>query len=122
MDCFDTAWKRNWPSIAMGLSYVIAIPFSFMFILWRHKGNYLNNVFLFRYGYLTAGFKPQFYWWNVFQILRKSALVMTIDLSNGLSTFLRMFLVIIMLVAGTFLEAMLKPRQEGHISRLLSHS
>jgi hypothetical protein len=117
LDCYDELWSKNWPIITLGLLYVILIPGFFIFILWKYRGNHYNNTFYFRYGYLVAGLKPQFYWWNVFQLFRKSLVVMMIDLSNSLNTFLRMFLVVTVLLSGTLIETLLQPRREENVSR-----
>jgi hypothetical protein len=118
LDCFDIRWRGNWASIGIGLLNVILVPSIFIYVLWKYRRDFFDNKeFLFRYGYLTTGLKRKYYWWNVFQLFRKTLLVTTIDLSNNLNTFLRMFLVIGVLLCSILLETLCQPRQESSMSR-----
>jgi hypothetical protein len=92
LDCFDSNWRENWFLVFLGLSYVILIPLYFFMILWIYKQNEFSNSFQFRYGFIVRGLKKKFYWWNLFQMLRKTVVVMTIDLTSSYNVYLRTFL------------------------------
>jgi hypothetical protein len=120
LDCYDEQWWNQWAVITLGLLYVILIPVFFMFVLWKNRGHFTSNKFIFRYGYLISGLKSSFYWWNVYQLFRKTALVMVIDLTNSFDPFLRTFFVIIVLLFSMIMEVLLQPRQEEGFSRTAS--
>jgi hypothetical protein len=116
LDCYDYQWMKNWPIICIGLSYILLIPAYFFFILWKNRNNLTDPHFIRRYGYLILGIKPKLYWWNVFQLLRKTFLVMMIDLSNSLDSMMRVFLVLVALLAGMFFESLVQPRKDQNAS------
>jgi hypothetical protein len=120
LDCYDANWSQNWGTILLGLSYIILIPAYFIFVLWRNRSNFESNQFYFRYRYLISGLKPQFYWWNVYQLLRKTLLVMMIDLTNSFDDFARKYLVFIALLGGMLVETLLQPRIKDSASRNFS--
>jgi hypothetical protein len=120
LDCFDSRWKENWFLVLLGLSYVIFIPLYFFWILWMYKQNEYSNTFHFQYGFIVRGLKKKFYWWNLFQMLRKAVVVMLVDLTSTYNVYLRTFLVIMTLLFGMFVETILQPREETGIATFVA--
>jgi hypothetical protein len=120
LDCFDSKWRENWFPILLGLSYIILIPTFFIWILWSYKQNQFSNSFHFRYGFIVRGLKKEFYWWNLWQMLRKAVVVMMVDLTSTYNVYLRTFLVVMILLIGMFVETILQPREEMGVATFVS--
>jgi hypothetical protein len=105
-NCFDSDWFQNWPTIGLGLLYVILIPvfFSRILILYNENNSQSSNSFHFQYGFLVKQYKREYYWWSMFQVFKKVVLVMVIDLTTNFATYLRTFLVLVELLSTILLE------------------
>jgi hypothetical protein len=120
LDCYDVEWRKHWFVIVLGLSYIIAVPACFGYILWTYHRNKYSNAFQFRFGFLVRGYKKNFYWWSLFQLFRKTFLVMVIDLSSSYNPYLRTLMVLLVLLSTVLVEAITQPRIEGSLSRMLT--
>jgi hypothetical protein len=108
-NCFDTTWKRNSGVTAVALIEVIVIPLGLAALLYRYRNDRQSNFFEWRYSVLTRNYKDQFYWWEIFSMLRKAALVMIIDLTNGLSSYFRTYIVVLFLIVSMAVDSILRP-------------
>jgi hypothetical protein len=120
LDCYDLSWKQNYFSIVTGLAYIALIPVIFGCILWKLKTNSSNNIYIFRFGVLTKEFKKEYWWWGLFQLFKKTLLVMLINLTSNSNPFFRSFLVLLVLLFTLFVETLLQPRIESSTSKFLS--
>jgi hypothetical protein len=120
LDCFDEQWRRHGFSIALGMIYTIFLPFFFAYVLWANRANRTKLKFVHRFGFLTVQYKSRYYFWSVFQLLRKTVLVMVIDLSNSYNPYFRVFLTEIVLIIFMMIEGLLQPRHEQAVSRVFS--
>jgi hypothetical protein len=120
LNCFDSQWKENWPTVVIGLLYIILIPCFFFRVLVLYRSSRQSNIFHFRFGFLVKGYRAEYYWWGLFQMLRKTLLVLVIDLSSSYNTYLRTFLVLLVFFSTMLTESLLQPRLESSISRLVS--
>jgi hypothetical protein len=108
-NCFDEEWKRNSAVIAFAMLEVISIPCFLGALLFRYRNNMQSNFFEWRYSVLTKSYRPEYYWWEIFTMLRKSALVMIIDLTNGVSPYFRGYVIVMFLVVSMGIDSTCRP-------------
>eukprot|EP00475_Leptophrys_vorax_P045397 TRINITY_DN9403_c0_g1_i2.p1 TRINITY_DN9403_c0_g1~~TRINITY_DN9403_c0_g1_i2.p1 ORF type:complete len:385 (+),score=92.20 TRINITY_DN9403_c0_g1_i2:2476-3630(+) len=116
LDCYDQTWMSHVPVIALGLLEIIAVPVILISIFWINRFDVQSNEFVWRYGMLTENYVPQFYWWEVVMLTRKTSFVMVVDLTNNLNDQLRAFLVEIVFLLYILAEFLCQPRsrEKGH--------
>jgi hypothetical protein len=110
LNCYDKEWYTHLFVIVLGVLQIFLIPMVLSFTLWRNRSRLNKNAFLWRFGSLTAPYKPEFYYWEIFVLFRKTALVLLIDLSNSLSSFLRVYIVILFLLIFSVIDMFVRPR------------
>jgi hypothetical protein len=111
LDCFDEEWSRHWFSVLIGLLYIVAIPALLVLLLWKNRNSIESNKFQWRFGLLTSRFKRRYYWWNVYLLVKKTTLVMLIDLTNDYTPSLRSYLVLLLLVGTLVIETLCTPQK-----------
>jgi hypothetical protein len=116
IDCYDDVWNKHWFSIFFGLQYIILIPAFIVSVLWKNRKMVDSNVFQWRFGLLTSRYKPQFFWWSLYLLAKKTVVVMLIDLTNDFSVFLRSYLVLLVLVTALVIESLCKPLKRSNQS------
>eukprot|EP00475_Leptophrys_vorax_P043779 TRINITY_DN8527_c0_g1_i2.p1 TRINITY_DN8527_c0_g1~~TRINITY_DN8527_c0_g1_i2.p1 ORF type:complete len:791 (-),score=112.92 TRINITY_DN8527_c0_g1_i2:55-2364(-) len=121
-NCFDANWMKRAPLIAFGILQIIVIPGLILTIYFQRKKHSLSNYFEWRYGLLFRPYRENFFYWELVIILRKTALVMMVDVSNGMQSALRIFLIMIFLVIVFAIEGVCQPLIAKGISILASIS
>jgi hypothetical protein len=114
LDCYDVVWNKHRVSIFFGLQYIVLIPAFLVSILWKNRKIVDSNVFQWRFGLLTSRYKPQFFWWSIYLLAKKTVVVMLIDLTNDFSVFLRSYLVLLVLVTTLVIESLCKPLKRSN--------
>jgi hypothetical protein len=121
-DCFGPEWKSHSWVIAIAILQIILIPIALIYILSRHKENITNNVYLWRYGLLFRSYKPEYFYWEVLIMLRKTMLVFLVDASNAFNTTTRVFFILLFLILNFVAESILRPHKIQGIRTIASLS
>jgi hypothetical protein len=108
-NCYDVEWRQNSIFVAIAMLEVILIPCSLAALLYRYKNDRQSNFFEWRYSVLTKSYREEYYWWEIFSMLRKAALVMIIDLSNGVSPYFRGYIIVLFLIASMAIDSICRP-------------
>jgi hypothetical protein len=111
LDCFDPQWSQHWASIGFGLFFMVFIPIGLFYTLWRFRHSLESNWFQWRFGLLTSRYKQNYYWWSLYLLVKKTLLVMLIDLTNSYSVHIRSYFVLILLISALAIESLCKPRK-----------
>jgi hypothetical protein len=111
LNCYDKNWASHWFTIGVGLSQLIAVPCFLIGLFWKYNNPELRqqNKFLWRYGMITRSFKPQFFWWSLLLLFKKTCLVMFIDLTNSYSPYIRVGLTLIVIFLAMTIDGFCKP-------------
>jgi hypothetical protein len=73
LQCFDVQWYSNLGFIiVLILITVIAYPCGVCWILYSNRRNIHSDQFLNRYGYLIDPYKPDFFWWEIYVLVKKT--------------------------------------------------
>lgn len=90
----------NWVSVPAILIYVIGMPLYFLRVLYLNKKNIFNikdkenldvsdqtaiEVFVQRWGFLILGLKPEFWFWEIVVMLRKTIMIFATDTLSSIS-------------------------------------
>jgi hypothetical protein len=121
-DCFTDSWKKWIPVIVLGFLYLIVAPLGLVWIFSMYPKNMNNQKWRCRYVHLIQPYKHQFFGWEVVFVIQKTILVVIVDVSNGLPTSLRVFLLEIVLIAFYAIEDRVRPFKRSGISEIASHS
>jgi hypothetical protein len=111
LNCYDANWRSHGFTIALGVLEIIAIPGFLTVVLWKYRTpqSRMDNIFNWRYGILVNPYKPKYFWWALFLLLKRTVLVMVIDLTNSYSPFIRVGLVLMILFIGMTLDGYCQP-------------
>ena len=105
--CFDAAHKAAVISVGVPslLVYVIGVPLLSLVILLRHRKDIMvprldmvPDSVLKLIGYMFRAFEPEYYWWQVWRICRKTLMIMT-------TVFLNLIHPKVKVLSGVFLLA-----------------
>jgi hypothetical protein len=110
-NCYDEEWNKHRAAIAYAVMQAIGIPLLVGILLFKNRRNFESNTFRWRYGLLVSGYKVNFFWWELFLMLKKTLLVVMVDLTNNYDRFLRTFLVEIVLFISMLMELFCRPRE-----------
>jgi hypothetical protein len=111
-DCYGKEWKANLGFIVFALFEVVSIPCLLAFVLYSNRNNLKSNTFQWRFGILTRGYTDDFFYWEIVSMIKKAATVMTVDLTNGLSPYLKTFIFMLILAFMVGVESICRPYQK----------
>jgi hypothetical protein len=78
LECYDDGWYERLPvHIVILVVYAIGLPVSLAIVLFRarNRGEIESPAFLRRWGSIFKGFKAEYFWWDIFAMFRKFALM-----------------------------------------------
>lgn len=76
LSCTDTLYTNVFLNLAyiMVLAYPIGIPALFTFLLFRNRDQIHDAIQKMQYGFLFQDYFPKYFWWEVWDLLRKLAI------------------------------------------------
>jgi hypothetical protein len=113
LDCYDSLWFDHLFVIALGILVIVITPVALFIILHTNRNRRFSNQVWWRYGRIMKFYKPKFYFWEVVVLIRKTIFVSLVDLTNGWQKLDRAFVIIVFLVAESFLDITVQPFSEN---------
>jgi hypothetical protein len=114
-DCYDSEWYSYLWIIIFGMLFLVYFPIQLAFVLWRNRAKINSNAFFYRYGVLVAPYKAQYFYWEVVLLIRKLILICLVDLTNGMPSSERAFILICFLILELFLDFLSNPFKEENM-------
>jgi hypothetical protein len=113
-ECFNSQWFSHFWLILIALLFLLFFPVILFLKLRSFKGRFQSNAFVWRYGLLTHVYKEKYYYWELLSMLRKTVIVIIIDLFSDFSVTMRYFVLVTFLVVWLSIESWVEPfRHEG---------
>jgi hypothetical protein len=113
LDCYDSIWYDHLGIIAIAIVLICIIPIGLFAILFLNRNQRTNNRVYWRFGRIIEPYKPNFYYWEVVVLIRKTIFVCLVDLTNGWQKLNRSFIIIAYLLIESFMDNLLKPFAEN---------
>lgn len=118
--CFDDHWRR-WFGVSLFfcLFYLIILPFTLGSFFYVFRGWFKSSRFKETFGSLTLPYQKDFFWWEFVNIAHKSGVVAVGQLSAAsASRSVRLFLVVLTVVARMYLENTFQPYADPRDNQL----
>jgi hypothetical protein len=78
--CYGPSWKKHEGMITFFLVfYVILMPLSYLIIFFVNRKSISSVNFQSHFGFLVRRFKKQFFWWEIFIMIRKTCFILAIQ-------------------------------------------
>jgi hypothetical protein len=104
-NCFESRWNKNIGIAVLSIiTYILFIPLYIMRDLYKARKNVHNRAFVLAYGGLITAYKEKYYYWECFSILKKTFLVMLIDLLGNEDSISRIYYVVMVLILSMAVE------------------
>jgi hypothetical protein len=72
LECFNGTWNQWLPLAFLAvIVYPFGMPTLFSFKLWQNRSRLGSPRVSNRYGFLYEQYRPEVYWWDIFELLRK---------------------------------------------------
>jgi hypothetical protein len=97
------------------------VPLSLLLLLRNYRGKFQSNAFVWRYGLLTSIYKEKYYYWELVSMLRKTFIVVLVDLLSNYSNYVKSFILIVFLVSWMSFEAWIQPYKHEGFSGALAY-
>eukprot|EP00475_Leptophrys_vorax_P019798 TRINITY_DN27120_c0_g1_i1.p1 TRINITY_DN27120_c0_g1~~TRINITY_DN27120_c0_g1_i1.p1 ORF type:complete len:321 (+),score=95.05 TRINITY_DN27120_c0_g1_i1:107-1069(+) len=109
--CFDSDWKQHlFEVIIFTLLYAVGIPALMITIFWKNRQNVQNLEFIAAYGSVTRMYREKFFWWEIVQILKRSAFAIMNAFLLVLSTqYAAIFATLCLMCLFVVVEVAVKP-------------
>jgi hypothetical protein len=120
-DCFSTEWFSHLWLTLIALSFILFVPVVLFFKLRSFKGRFQSNIFVWRYGILTHVYKEKYYYWEILSMLRKSVIVVIVDLFSDFPVSLRYFVLVTFLLVWMSLESWIQPFKHEGFSTIVAY-
>lgn len=111
VQCYDEVWMQNLPFLVTAfVVYVLGFPLCIAAVFFIYRKKIPPNQFESMFGHFSMPYKESFFWWELVNILHKSATVVTgLFLASSISPSSRIFSVILVLFGKMYVENLLKP-------------
>jgi hypothetical protein len=113
VQCFQKEWN-NWIPFAVIFSflYTIAFPLAVYVFVHRYKAQTNTEWFMARFGSLILPYRAELQAWEIFNMMRRSAIILIIDLLTSISEQLRIFLLLIVFFIILLLQVWKRPYRQ----------
>lgn len=115
LDCYDDQWIDNLPTITFGILFMFLLPLILFFILYRNRKNLVSTNMFWLFHRLILPYKPQYYYWEIVVLIRKTVFVCLVDLTNGWSKSTRAFLLEVFMSVELYVDGHVRPQQNTRI-------
>jgi hypothetical protein len=111
IECFSADWYNHFPKmIAAILFYVFGIPTAFFILFFINRKEVRSPKFISIYGYLTSGYRENFYWWELVNFARKFVLLIIIYAASSADLlYMKIFVLIFFFLVLIFTQMMVNP-------------
>ena len=107
--------------IPFTLIVVIGVPFIVWFILYRNRGNLINDrQVVARYGFLFAGYKIDYWYWEIVILTRKLSLVLLTVFLSSSSSYTQGLTALLIMFAALCINLFFNPYEDHKLNNLES--
>jgi hypothetical protein len=118
-NCYDSTWYSNLAFVVFsGIFTVFVIPCKLFHVLYKNRDNLNSKEFVSRYGTLVDSYKPKFYYWELYNVLKKTLFSVLVNATNDLGQDERIFYVTIFLFVCLLMENILKPYKISSVNSI----
>ena len=118
--CFTEEWYDKLGFvIVFGSLYFVVLPGILIWILMKYRGRFETLDFINRFGALTRSYRPEYFYWELVEIMRKASIVICIDfltLTSSVNT--RILIIYGLLMTYSFLVILCKPFRREYLNTL----
>jgi hypothetical protein len=109
-DCYTSNWFSNLPVVILiSLATVVAIPCWLMYSLFKNRDNLNSFSFLSRFGTLIEPYNEKLYWWEMFQVAKKTLFAVVVNSSQNYPESERLYYVIMFVFIMLVIENVARP-------------